>query len=115
MLPAVPWSRTGVAAAQVKPSGLGICPLDTGRLKMDGKISPAALTQFLTAALRDSEHPTTVAIGIGKAFTFGPPLFRDRMVSRYCELDCDDPREVWIKQEKQLKWVCAARLRHRLD
>ena len=30
------------------------------------------------------------------------------MVSRYCELDYEDPRAVWIKQEKQLKWVCAA-------
>ena len=60
------------------------------------------------AALENSEQPTTVAVGMNKSFTFGSPVFRDRMVSRYCELDYDDPREVWIKQEKQLKWVCAA-------
>ena len=107
-LPAVPWSRTGDAAVQAKPIGLGIRPLDTGRLKMDGKVSPEALAQYLIAALGDNKHPTTMAVGLGKALTFGPPVFRDRMVSRYCELDYDDPREVWIKQEQQLKWVCAA-------
>ena len=103
-LPAVPWSRAGSAAAQANPNGSGIRPLDTGRLKMDA----AVLTQLLTAALSNSEHPTTMAIGCGKALTFCPPVFRDRMVSRYCELDYEDPRAVWIKQEKQLKWVCAA-------
>ena len=51
--PAVPWSRPGAAVAQAKPSGLGIRPLDTGRLKIDGKISQETLTQFLIAALRE--------------------------------------------------------------
>ena len=60
------------------------------------------------AALENSEQPTTVAVGMNKSFTFGSPVFRDRMVSRYCELEYNDPREVYIQREKQVKWVCAA-------
>ena len=73
---------------------------------MDGKITQEALIVCLQAALEDSEYSTTVAVGMNRALTFGPPRFRDRSVSRYCESDYNDPREVYIQREKQLKWVC---------
>ena len=76
-LPEVPWARSDVAMSAVQPSGLGIPPLDTGRLKMDGKLSQEALIRCLQAALDNSEQPTTVAVGLNKSFTFGPPVFRD--------------------------------------
>ena len=98
-LPEVPWATSGAAVSAAQSGGLGIPPLDTGRLKMDGTIDDEALIACLQAALAGSEYGTTVALGEGRALTFGPPKFRDRSVSRFCESDYRDPREVYIRSE----------------
>jgi len=107
-LPEVPWATSGAAVSAAQSGGLGIPPLDTGRLKMDGTIDDEEMIACLQAALQDSEYGTTVTLGGGKALTLGPPRFRDRSVSRFCESAYNDPREVYIKREKQLKWVCCS-------
>ncbi len=35
--------------------------------------------------------------------TYGPPVLKDHLVMKYCELDYNEPREKWIRAEKQLK------------
>ena len=83
---------TKPAAAQPVPSGSGISTLDTGRLKVDAPL----LVSQLVAALRSADHTTTLVLGDSTTYTFGPPQFRDQRVCKYCELDYDEPRGMWI-------------------
>jgi len=100
-LPVVPWTRTQGGPPKQTPSGSGIRPLDAGRLMVE----TPALIGLLAAALRNPEQPTTVTGKEGTAVTFGPPHYRDRRVSKYCETIYNEPRELWIRTEKQLRWV----------
>ena len=107
-LPTVPWATSVAAVGAAQSGGLGTPLSDTGRLKMEGIIDDAEVIVHLQAALQDSTYGTTVTLGGCKALTFGPPRYMDRSVSRLCESAYNDPREVYIKREKQLKWVCSS-------
>lgn len=64
------------------------------------------MTKMLTPALQQSDNPTTGEFSNGKVLTCGPPLLRDTRVGKHCELEYNEPREIWIRKEQQQKWFC---------